>query len=216
VPTARRETSRARRATTTLASTGATARWTASRARAAAAPPRRARRARRSPRRMDRHVPQLRRRQGPTSSPTNDWLRKNWCGRCGCNRNEGERPDYHWARATTTSTGVRRRRRRCGLPLLVAIVVGQATEPQPGAMRARGARSARLASDAARGAPRRGPAEDYLLHCSGCHQRERRGRADRVPRSRLAPFLARPKARLPRARARGRAVVARRRGSRRC
>ena len=41
----------------------------------------------------------------------NDCCGKNLCGRCRCNRNEGERPEYHWYR-TTTSTGARARNRR--------------------------------------------------------------------------------------------------------
>lgn len=59
----------------------------------------------------------------------NDCCGKGLCGRCGCNRNEGERPEYHWYRnndinwcaGTTTQTY------HCS----VAIVIGQATEPQP-------------------------------------------------------------------------------------
>jgi methylamine dehydrogenase light chain len=59
----------------------------------------------------------------------NDCCGKGMCGRCACNRNEGERPEYHWYRnndinwcaGTTTQTY------HCS----VAIVIGQATEPQP-------------------------------------------------------------------------------------
>ena len=41
-----------------------------------------------------------------------------------------------------------------------------------------------------------GPAEDYLVHCSGCHQQNGAGVADLVPPlSGLAPFLATPEGR---------------------
>ena len=59
----------------------------------------------------------------------NDCCGKNWCGRCGCNRNEGERPDYHWVRNNDINWCVSAKTLvyHCS----VAIVVGQATEPQP-------------------------------------------------------------------------------------
>jgi mono/diheme cytochrome c family protein len=41
-----------------------------------------------------------------------------------------------------------------------------------------------------------GPAEDYLLHCSGCHQQDGAGVPGVVPPlSGLAPFLAKPEGR---------------------
>ena len=59
----------------------------------------------------------------------NDCCGKNWCGRCGCNRNEGERPDYHWVRNNDINWCVSAKTLvyHCS----VAIIVGQATEPQP-------------------------------------------------------------------------------------
>ena len=59
----------------------------------------------------------------------NDCCGKNWCGRCGCNRNEGERPDYHWVRNNDINWCVSAKSLvyHCS----VAIVVGQATEAQP-------------------------------------------------------------------------------------
>jgi methylamine dehydrogenase light chain len=59
----------------------------------------------------------------------NDCCGKNWCGRCGCNRNEGERPDYHWVRNNDINWCVSAKSLvyHCS----VAIVVGQATEGQP-------------------------------------------------------------------------------------
>ena len=59
----------------------------------------------------------------------NDCCGKNFCGRCMCNRNEGERPEYHWYRnndinwCAGTSTNVY----HCS----VAIVLGEAAEAQP-------------------------------------------------------------------------------------
>jgi methylamine dehydrogenase light chain len=59
----------------------------------------------------------------------NDCCGKGFCGRCMCNRNEGERPDYHWYRANDINwcSGARSQAYHCS----VAIVIGQATEPQP-------------------------------------------------------------------------------------
>lgn len=59
----------------------------------------------------------------------NDCCGKGLCGRCQCNRNEGERPDYHWVRANDINwcAGARSQSYHCS----VAIVIGQATEPQP-------------------------------------------------------------------------------------
>jgi mono/diheme cytochrome c family protein len=51
-----------------------------------------------------------------------------------------------------------------------------------------------LAAAAADAVP--GPAEDYLLHCSGCHQQSGAGVPELVPPlSGLAPFLATPEGR---------------------
>ena len=51
-----------------------------------------------------------------------------------------------------------------------------------------------LAATPAVAAP--GPAEDYVLHCSGCHQQSGAGVANVVPPlSGLAPFLATPEGR---------------------
>ena len=59
----------------------------------------------------------------------NDCCGKGLCGRCQCNRNEGERPDYHWVRANDINwcAGATAQSYHCS----VAIVLGQATEPQP-------------------------------------------------------------------------------------
>jgi len=59
----------------------------------------------------------------------NDCCGKGICGRCMCNRNEGDRPDYHWYRANDINwcAGARSQSYHCS----VAIVLGQATEPQP-------------------------------------------------------------------------------------
>ena len=59
----------------------------------------------------------------------NDCCGRDFCGRCFCNRNEGDRPvysphrsnDINWCVGTTTQVY------NCS----VAIVLGQATEPQP-------------------------------------------------------------------------------------
>jgi len=59
----------------------------------------------------------------------NDCCGKGFCGRCECNRNEGERPDYHWVRANDINwcAGAHVQSYHCS----VAIVLGEATEPQP-------------------------------------------------------------------------------------
>jgi methylamine dehydrogenase light chain len=59
----------------------------------------------------------------------NDCCGKNFCGRCGCNRNEGDRPEYHWTRSNDINwcAGAATQVYNCS----VAIVLGQATEAQP-------------------------------------------------------------------------------------
>lgn len=59
----------------------------------------------------------------------NDCCGKGFCGRCACNRNEGERPEYHWYRNNDINwcAGASSQVYHCS----VAIVVGRATEPQP-------------------------------------------------------------------------------------
>jgi len=59
----------------------------------------------------------------------NDCCGKSFCGRCACNRNEGERPDYHWYRNNDINwcAGASTQVYNCS----VAIVIGQATEGQP-------------------------------------------------------------------------------------
>jgi methylamine dehydrogenase light chain len=59
----------------------------------------------------------------------NDCCGKGFCGRCGCNRNEGDRPEYHWYRSNDINwcAGAKSQAYHCS----VAVVVGQATEPQP-------------------------------------------------------------------------------------
>jgi methylamine dehydrogenase light chain len=59
----------------------------------------------------------------------NDCCGKGFCGRCACNRNEGDRPEYHWYRSNDINwcVGTQSQAYHCS----VAIVVGQATEPQP-------------------------------------------------------------------------------------
>ena len=59
----------------------------------------------------------------------NDCCGKTFCGRCGCNRNEGERPDYHWYRNNDINwcAGARSQAYHCS----VAVVIGQAAEAQP-------------------------------------------------------------------------------------
>ena len=59
----------------------------------------------------------------------NDCCGKGFCGRCMCNRNEGDRPEYHWYRSNDINwcAGAASQVYHCS----VAIVVGQATEGQP-------------------------------------------------------------------------------------
>ena len=59
----------------------------------------------------------------------NDCCGKGFCGRCGCNRNEGDRPEYHWVRSNDINwcAGAKSQAYHCS----VAIVIGQATEAQP-------------------------------------------------------------------------------------
>ena len=59
----------------------------------------------------------------------NDCCGKSFCGRLPCNRNEGERPAYHWYRNNDINwcAGLESQIYNCSL----AVVVGQATEPQP-------------------------------------------------------------------------------------
>jgi len=58
-----------------------------------------------------------------------DCCGKGFCGRCMCNRNEGERPEYHWYRNNDINwcAGASTQVYHCS----VAIVIGQATERQP-------------------------------------------------------------------------------------
>jgi len=59
----------------------------------------------------------------------NDCCGKGFCGRCMCNRNEGERPDYHWFRNNDINwcAGAAVQTYHCS----TAIVLGVATERQP-------------------------------------------------------------------------------------
>lgn len=59
----------------------------------------------------------------------NDCCGKGYCGRCICNRNEGERPDYHWYRNNDINwcAGAKAQTYHCS----VAVVIGEATEAQP-------------------------------------------------------------------------------------
>jgi methylamine dehydrogenase light chain len=59
----------------------------------------------------------------------NDCCGKNFCGRCACNRNEGERPEYHWYRNNDINwcAGAQSQVYHCS----IAVVIGQATEAQP-------------------------------------------------------------------------------------
>jgi methylamine dehydrogenase light chain len=59
----------------------------------------------------------------------NDCCGKGFCGRCTCNRNEGDRPDYHWYRTNDINwcAGAQSQAYHCS----VAVVIGQATEAQP-------------------------------------------------------------------------------------
>jgi methylamine dehydrogenase light chain len=59
----------------------------------------------------------------------NDCCGKAFCGRCFCNRNEGERPMYHWYRNNDVNwcVGTKTNVYHCS----TAVVIGLATEPQP-------------------------------------------------------------------------------------
>jgi methylamine dehydrogenase light chain len=59
----------------------------------------------------------------------NDCCGRGFCGRCACNRNEGERPDYHWYRANDINwcAGNVSQAYHCS----VARVIGLASEQQP-------------------------------------------------------------------------------------
>ncbi|HIG72600.1 MAG: methylamine dehydrogenase light chain [Myxococcales bacterium] len=59
----------------------------------------------------------------------NDCCGKTMCGRCVCNRNEGERPEYHWYRNNDINwcAGATSQVYNCS----IAVVIGQATERQP-------------------------------------------------------------------------------------
>jgi len=59
----------------------------------------------------------------------NDCCGKTFCGRCLCNRNEGERPEYHWYRNNDINwcAGATSQVYNCS----IAVVIGQATERQP-------------------------------------------------------------------------------------
>jgi methylamine dehydrogenase light chain len=59
----------------------------------------------------------------------NDCCGRGYCGRCGCNRNEGERPDYHWYRANDINwcAGASNQNYHCS----IARVISRASEAQP-------------------------------------------------------------------------------------
>jgi len=59
----------------------------------------------------------------------NDCCGKQVCGRCMCNRNEGERPEYHWYRNNDINwcAGASSQVYNCS----IAVVIGQASEAQP-------------------------------------------------------------------------------------
>jgi methylamine dehydrogenase light chain len=59
----------------------------------------------------------------------NDCCGRTFCGRCMCNRNEGERPEYHWYRNNDINwcAGASSQVYHCS----IAVVIGQATEAQP-------------------------------------------------------------------------------------
>lgn len=59
----------------------------------------------------------------------NDCCGKTFCGRCFCNRNEGERPPYHWVRNNDINwcAGTQMQTYHCS----TALVVGPAEEAQP-------------------------------------------------------------------------------------
>jgi methylamine dehydrogenase light chain len=59
----------------------------------------------------------------------NDCCGRTFCGRCMCNRNEGERPEYHWYRNNDINwcAGASTQVYNCS----IAVVLGQASERQP-------------------------------------------------------------------------------------
>ncbi|MBW2274240.1 MAG: methylamine dehydrogenase (amicyanin) light chain [Deltaproteobacteria bacterium] len=59
----------------------------------------------------------------------NDCCGKGLCGRCVCNRNEGDRPDYHWYRSNDINwcAGTSSQSYHCS----IAVVLGPAKERQP-------------------------------------------------------------------------------------
>ncbi len=59
----------------------------------------------------------------------NDCCGKTFCGRCFCNRNEGERPMYHWYRNNDLNwcAGTKSQTYHCS----TAVVMGLAKEAQP-------------------------------------------------------------------------------------
>lgn len=59
----------------------------------------------------------------------NDCCGRRVCGRCMCNRNEGERPEYHWYRNNDINwcAGNTTQLYNCS----IAVVIGQASEQQP-------------------------------------------------------------------------------------
>jgi len=59
----------------------------------------------------------------------NDCCGRQICARCNCNRNEGERPEYHWYRNNDINwcAGASSQVYNCS----IAVVIGQATEAQP-------------------------------------------------------------------------------------
>jgi methylamine dehydrogenase light chain len=59
----------------------------------------------------------------------NDCCGKGFCGRCVCNRNEGDRPDYHWYRSNDINwcAGTSSQAYHCS----IAVVIRQATQQQP-------------------------------------------------------------------------------------
>ena len=124
----------------------------------------------------------------------NDCCGKGWCGRCGCNRNEGERPDYHWVRNNDINWCVSAK--SLAYHCSVAIWSGRRRSRSRSDEHIRAAcarRGGSRCSRASAAAPRRRRGEDYLLHCSGCHQADGAGVPGVVPPlSGLAPFLATP------------------------
>ena len=59
----------------------------------------------------------------------NDCCGRTFCARCHCNRNEGERPEYHWYRNNDINwcAGASSQVYNCS----IAVVIGRATEGQP-------------------------------------------------------------------------------------